>query len=145
MKRLVWSVTAAVVATSLLAAVAMRAPLAGQGQEDRRADVFVRQGCNDCHAIAGLGVRASADVGPDLTFAYADVPLRYGVSLESFLDNPTGIMRLVFASHVRLPAADRDSILETLRALYLERRADMDPGMPSAPPRNTRAARGSGP
>lgn len=101
---------------------------------DPRAELFVRRGCTGCHAIAGLGVRAAADVGPDLTFAYADVLVRYGVNLESFLGNPTGVMRLMLASHLHLSVAERDSMLHVLRRLYEERRADMDPRIPSLPP-----------
>jgi len=107
---------------------------------DPRAAIFVRRGCTECHAIAALGVAAKADVGPDLTFAYADVLIRYDVNLESFFYNPTGVMRLMLASHLRLSAADRDSMVHILRGLYLERRADMDGVVPSFPPK-TRAWR----
>ena len=55
-----------------------------------RGVIFVRRGCQECHAIAALGVKAATDVGPDLTFAYADVVNRYGVSLPAFLDAPPG-------------------------------------------------------
>jgi hypothetical protein len=101
---------------------------------DPRAALFVKRGCNECHAIAALGVRAATDAAPDLTFAYADVMIRYGVTLEYFLFNPTGVMRLVLAAHVALPVADRDSIIGVLKRLYEDRRADMDEDMPSVPP-----------
>ena len=107
---------------------------------DPRAAIFVRRGCTQCHAIAALGVAAEADVGPDLTFAYADVLIRYDVNLESFFYNPTGVMRLMLASHLHLSTADRDSMVHILRGLYLERRADMDEVVPSFPP-ITRAGR----
>lgn len=101
---------------------------------DPRAAIFIRRGCTECHAIAALGVTAGTDVGPDLTFAYADVVIRYDVSLESFLYNPTGVMRLLLASHLRLSPADRDSMVIILRGLCLERRADMDEMVPSHTP-----------
>ncbi len=103
-------------------------------RRDPRAAIFVQRGCAQCHAITALGVRAATDVGPDLTFAYADVVSRYGTNLESFLYNPTGVMRLMLASHLQLPTADRDSMLHILKGLYAERRADMDAGVPSFPP-----------
>jgi hypothetical protein len=90
------------------------------------AAVFVRLGCNECHAVSALGVAASADVGPDLTDAYAEVEWRYGMNLESFLANPTGIMRLMLASHLDLSVADRATIVQILRDLYDRRRADED-------------------
>lgn len=105
---------------------------------DPRAAIFVQRGCTECHAISALGVSATRDVGPDLTFAYADVVNRYGVNLESFLSNPTGVMRLMLASHLHLSVADRDSIVHILKGLYDERRADMDDEVPSFPPELSR-------
>ncbi len=120
--------------------VAAQAP-----RRDPRAAIFVQRGCAQCHAITGLGVRASADVGPDLTFAYADVVNRYGTTLKSFLYNPTGVMRLMLASHLQLSRADRDSMLHILTRLYVERRADMDGRIPSFPPLRPQRSTGTSP
>ncbi|HEX9611742.1 MAG TPA: hypothetical protein VF978_07615 [Gemmatimonadales bacterium] len=100
---------------------------------DPRAEIFVRRGCTDCHVISGLGARAAADVGPDLTYAYADVVTRYGTNLESFLADPTGVMRLMLASHLHLSVRDRDSMVNVLKRLYCERRAELDEAIPSLP------------
>jgi mono/diheme cytochrome c family protein len=103
-------------------------------KRDPRAVIFIKRGCDACHAIAALGVRGKADVGPDLTFAYADVLVRYEKNLETFLYNPTGVMEMVSGGHPVLNAVDRDSIVTILRALYLEHRAEMDENVPSFPP-----------
>jgi cytochrome c2 len=120
----------------MLIAVAGLALLAGSvgAQADPRGRIFVERGCRDCHAISALKMKASTDVGPDLTYAYGDVLRRYGLNLESFLANPTGVMRLMVASHLRLTMADRDSIVVLLRGLYEERRADAETGIPNLPP-----------
>ena len=120
--------------TTLITLTAL-AVLAGRGaaQTDARARIFVERGCGDCHAVSALKVKASSDVGPDLTYAYGDVLRRYGVNLESFMANPTGVMRMMLASHLRLTAADRDSIVRLLRGLHEERRADTETGVPSLP------------
>jgi hypothetical protein len=97
---------------------------------DPRAAIFVRRGCTECHAISALRVKPARDVGPDLTFAYGDVVNRHGVSLEAFLYEPTGLMRLMLASHLRLTTVDRDSMIHVLKALYEERRSQLD----STPP-----------
>jgi hypothetical protein len=93
---------------------------------DPRAEIFIRRGCTECHAISAFHVKATHDVGPDLTLAYGDVVNRYGVSLEAFLYEPRGLMRMMLASHLRLPSVDRDSMILVLGALYKERRADLD-------------------
>jgi hypothetical protein len=88
---------------------------------DPRAAIFLRHGCNDCHAIYAFRVKALHDVGPDLSYAYTNVPTRYGVDLETFLDRPTGMMRLMLTSQIRLSPVDRDSIVQTLKGLYAQR------------------------
>jgi hypothetical protein len=105
------------------AAVAPHGPATAR-RDPREAALFRRLGCADCHAISALGVRAPHDVGPDLTFAYGDVVIRYGVNLESFLANPSGVMRLMLAAHLDLGPPQRDSIVQILRRLHAERRAD---------------------
>lgn len=116
---------------ALIAFMALAA-LAGRGaaQADTRARIFVERGCRDCHAVSALRLKASTDVGPDLTYAYGDVLRRYGLSLEAFMANPPGVMRMMLASHIRLSVATRDSIVTTLRDLYRERRADAETGIP---------------
>jgi mono/diheme cytochrome c family protein len=143
-----------VVAAAILVAVALNLGKAGEranqppavvgrdtggpSQADPRAAIFIQRGCSECHGIGALRVKAATDVGPDLTFAYADVVNRYDVSLESFLSNPTGVMRLMLASQLRLTAADRDSILHVLKGVYEEHRAGMDEQIPSFPPTTRR-------
>jgi hypothetical protein len=116
------------------AVATVRADTGAPPSGDARAVIFVRRGCPECHAVSALGVKAAADVGPDLSFAYADVVNRYGVSLASFFDSPPGVMRLVLVSHLSLTQADRDSMLHVLKAVYHERLADMDEAIPSFPP-----------
>jgi mono/diheme cytochrome c family protein len=99
------------------------------------AGLFKRVGCADCHAVSALGVRAQQDVAPDLTTAYTDVVTRYGVNLETFLANPTGVMRLMLVAHLHLTQADRDSLVYILRVLHHERRAAADaPPFGALPP-----------
>lgn len=101
---------------------------------DPRGMIFVQRGCSACHGIWSLGVKAKSDVGPDLTFAYVDVVNRYGMSLEAFLNNPTGVMRLMLSSHLHLTAADRDSISHVLEEIFKQHRAQLDREIPPIAP-----------
>jgi hypothetical protein len=103
-------------------------PAETRERRERRQDaaVLVRLGCNECHAVAGLGIRAATDVAPDLTSAYADVVTRYDVDLETFLAQPTGVMRLMLAAHLELTDADRLDIVRILKKLHEQYRADAD-------------------
>jgi hypothetical protein len=122
------------VVTARTAAAQLPSGPVDPARRDPRSELFVWRGCTSCHAISGLGVKASQDVGPDLTYAYVDVLHRYGVNLEYFLFNPVGVMELVLVSHLRITAEDRDSIVHILRGLYEERRAEIDDEVPFLPP-----------
>jgi len=102
----------------------------GAQQPDARAAIFVTQGCNQCHSVWALGLKAKSDVGPDLTFAYVDVVNRYGIDLQSFLYDPKGVMRLMLASHLNLKAATRDSIAHVLESVYKQHRAQLQHEIP---------------
>lgn len=99
---------------------------AQQVPADPRASLFVRRGCADCHGIVALKVKAKTDAGPDLTFAYAEVPYRYGMTLERFLVEPPGIMRLVLGAHIQLRPLERDSLVQLFHDLYAQHLARLD-------------------
>ena len=105
------------------------------GPPDPRAVFFVERGCNRCHSIWALGVKSKADIAPDLTFAYADVVERFGVTLEVFFDDPGAVMHVMLAPHFNWPVADRDSVARVLHAIYNEHLTEYKP-----PARRTGAA-----
>ena len=117
----------------------------GPAPQDPRAAIFVQHGCQECHAISALGVKAGSDVGPDLTFAYADVVTRYGMSLPSFFENTPGLMGFVLTAHLHLSQADRDSMSRILLQVCREHWADMDSEIPSFPPGRARPGGGQRP
>lgn len=86
-------------------------------KSDPRAQIFLTRGCPQCHAISALQVVSPTSAGPDLSVAYSDVRERFSVPLDSFLQNPTGTMQIVFSAQIRLSPAERDSIYGLLRAL----------------------------
>jgi hypothetical protein len=108
------------------AILAVRSLAAQQVPVDPRASLFVRSGCTDCHGIVALRVKAKTEAGPDLTFAYGDVPYRYGMTLERFFAQPPGIMRLVLGVHIQLRQVQRDSLVQLFRDLYAEHVARLD-------------------
>lgn len=129
MRRMALGISAALLIGS--AAAAQSPPL---GVRDPRAEIFVARSCTACHGIWGLGLKPRTDAAPDLTFAYVDVRNRYGMSLEAFLFNPTGVMRLMLANHLHLTAVDRDSIAHILKAIFKEHRAQLTEEIPPIAP-----------
>ena len=118
----------------LIGSVGMAQSPTPQAQQDPRGAIFAQRGCTACHGVWALGVKAKSDVAPDLTFAYVDVVNRYGMSLEAFLYNPSGVMRLMLASHLHLSVADRDSIAHVLEAVYKQHRAQINQEIPPIAP-----------
>jgi len=88
---------------------------------DPRGEIFARKGCPQCHTISALGIKSPAEIGPDLTLAYADVQTRFGLKLDQFLAAPTGTMQVVLSSMIKLTPAERDSIIHILKELHEER------------------------
>lgn len=87
---------------------------------DPRAALFVQKRCPQCHSISALGVKSAAEIGPDLTYAYADVQSRFNMKLDEFLENPTGTMQLVLSSQIKLSPEERDSVFHILKELHEE-------------------------
>ncbi|HJS42514.1 MAG TPA: hypothetical protein VJ755_03515 [Gemmatimonadales bacterium] len=90
-----------------------------------RARLFTARRCAECHGLEALKVKAAAEVGPDLSAAYADVPARYGVSLERFLAEPAGFMRSVLSEH-KLTRTDADSLVRLFHDVYMEHLGRLD-------------------
>ncbi len=58
--------------------------------------IFVKKGCFTCHSVSVFKVFSPTNLGPELSIAAKDVPIRYqGRSLEEFLKNPVGTMSFV--------------------------------------------------
>jgi len=79
---------------------------------------FVKKGCFACHSITALNVKSAADIGPDLSFAVADVQSRFGKTLEDFLAKPTGTMAVVLSTQIQLTDDERKEVVEKLKSAY---------------------------
>jgi len=95
-------------------------------QQNPRAKFITALGCSDCHAIVALKVKGKADVGPDLSTAYVDVPFRYGMPLERFFEQPPSVMRIVLGGRPDLTRTQRDSLVALFRDLYTEQLGKLD-------------------
>lgn len=93
-----------------------------EGSPSKAGQFFVEKGCIECHSVRGLSLDGGA-LGPDLTTAYTDVPIRFGMALEEFMEHPVGTMQLVLSSKISLTEEERELVVEVLRKL--------DPATPS--------------
>jgi cytochrome c2 len=79
---------------------------------------FVKKGCFACHAVSAFGIESASNIGPDLSFAVADVQSRFGKTLEDFLAKPTGTMAVVLATQIQLTDEERREAVEKLKSAY---------------------------
>jgi len=91
---------------------------AGNPAAQNAAKWFTGTGCSRCHAVSSLGVRSPSQMGPDLAIAVDDVPKRFGVPLEKFLEQPTGTMAIVLGSQIKLPAEQRAEAVKQLQVAF---------------------------
>lgn len=111
-------------ATAMLLLVSCGGRSTGNGEERASAEqsvslsgqLFVEKGCVKCHTIQGLNLEGG-ELGPDLTTAYTDVQKRLGMTLEEFLEHPTGTMQIVLSSQIQLTEGERELVSEILRSL----------------------------
>lgn len=81
---------------------------------------FVQTGCFVCHSISALGVKSPAQIGPDLSTAVEDVQSRFGMTLDTFLANPTGTMSVVLSRQIILTPEQKQIAIQKLREAFAE-------------------------
>jgi cytochrome c2 len=81
---------------------------------------FVQTGCFVCHSIAALGVKSPAQIGPDLSNAVEDVQSRFGLTIDTFLANPTGTMSVVLSRQIILTPEQKQTAIQKLREAFAE-------------------------
>jgi cytochrome c2 len=90
---------------------------------------FVETGCATCHSIQVYGVRAPAQIGPDLSNAVEDVQSRFGRTIDDFLREPTGTMSVVLSRQIILTPEQKAIAVQKLReafALYQKQQAEKE-------------------
>jgi hypothetical protein len=79
---------------------------------------FVEKSCFVCHSITAYDIKSPTEKGPDLSFAPDDVRIRFNKSLEEFIFNPTGTMKIIFESQIILTEKDKRVALDKISNAY---------------------------
>ncbi len=93
---------------------------------------FVQTGCFVCHSIQALGVKSPAQIGPDLSTAVEDVQSRFGMTLDTFLANPTGTMSVVLSRQIILTPEQKQVAIGKLREAFAEYQRQRGAAQPPA-------------
>lgn len=90
------------------------------GPEVQGGEWFRQTGCTECHSMSVYRILNLTAVAPDLSIAVEDVPRRFGVSLDEFLQAPTGTMAMVLSSRIPLTPEQRVIAINKLKEAYRE-------------------------
>ncbi len=79
---------------------------------------FVENSCFVCHSIKAFDIKSPTDKGPDLSFAPDDVRARFSKTVEEFLFEPTGTMKIILESQIVLTDEQKWEAIEKITKAY---------------------------
>jgi cytochrome c2 len=87
---------------------------------------FVENSCFVCHSIKAYDIKSPTDKGPDLSLAPDDVRARFNKTVEEFLFDPTGTMKIILDSQIVLTDEQKWEAIGKIMKAYdiVKNRAD---------------------
>jgi cbb3-type cytochrome oxidase cytochrome c subunit len=83
---------------------------------------FVEKSCFVCHSVKAFDLKSPTEKGPDLSFAPDDVRVRFNKTLEEFLFEPTGTMKIILESQILLTDEEKwEAINKIIKAYNIVR------------------------
>ncbi len=79
---------------------------------------FVAKSCFVCHSIEAFDIASPTDKGPDLSWAPEDVRNRFGKTVEEFMFEPTGTMKIIFESQIVLTDEEKWEVINKITKAY---------------------------
>jgi cytochrome c2 len=79
---------------------------------------FVEKSCFVCHGIEAFEIVSPTNKGPDLSFAPDDVRARFGKTVEEFLFEPTGTMKIILESQIVLTDEEKWEAVNKIMKAY---------------------------
>ncbi len=79
---------------------------------------FVGKSCFVCHSIEAFDIKSPTDKGPDLSRAPDDVRARFNKTVEEFLFDPTGTMKIILESQIVLTDEEKWEAINRIMRAY---------------------------
>ncbi|RLE28105.1 MAG: hypothetical protein DRJ65_00720 [Acidobacteria bacterium] len=79
---------------------------------------FVEHSCFVCHSVKAYDLFSPTDKGPDLSLAPDDVRARFNKTVEEFLFDPTGTMKIILESQIVLSDEEKWEAVEKIMKAY---------------------------
>jgi len=90
---------------------------------------FVENACFVCHSVSAFDIQSPTEKGPDLSLAPDDVRTRFNKTVEEFLFDPTGTMKIILESQIVLTDEQKWEAIEKIKKAYdiVKNRAEQPP------------------
>ena len=79
---------------------------------------FVENSCFVCHIIKAFDIQSPTNKGPDLSLAPEDVRARFNKTVEEFLFEPTGTMKIILESQIHLTDEQKWEAINKIMKAY---------------------------
>jgi cbb3-type cytochrome oxidase cytochrome c subunit len=79
---------------------------------------FVENSCFVCHSIKAFDIESPTNKGPDLSLAPEDVRARFNKTVEEFLFEPTGTMKIILESQILLTDEQKWEAINMIMKAY---------------------------
>jgi hypothetical protein len=79
---------------------------------------FVENSCFVCHSVKAFDIKSPTDKGPDLSLAPEDVRARFNKTVEEFMFDPTGTMKIILESQIQLTDEQKWEAIEKINKAY---------------------------
>lgn len=79
---------------------------------------FVNKSCFVCHSIEAFDIKSPTDKGPDLSWAPEDTRTRFNKTVQEFLFEPTGTMKIILESQIILTKEEKWQAINKIMKAY---------------------------
>jgi cbb3-type cytochrome oxidase cytochrome c subunit len=79
---------------------------------------FVKHSCFICHSVKAFDLESPTEKGPDLSYAPDDVRARFQKTLEEFIFEPTGTMKIILESQIVLTDEEKWEAIAKITNAY---------------------------
>ncbi len=79
---------------------------------------FVEKSCFVCHSVEAYDIYSPTEKGPDLSWAPDDVRTRFNKTVEEFLFEPTGTMKIILESQIVLTDEEKWEAVDKITKAY---------------------------
>jgi cytochrome c2 len=79
---------------------------------------FAEHSCFVCHSVKAFDIKSPTEKGPDLSYAPDDVRARFNKTLEEFLFEPTGTMKIILESQIILTDEQKWEAISKITKAY---------------------------